>query len=319
MVLKTLMNITTSSEDLLRYPDRQAFLDILEGFDGVELMHLDEDERGIIPSEKVIGFHSRFYEYWLDFYRGDQDALLKQFGTVENVECFYGGTHKQRLVEQLRDQLALAKRYNAEYMVLHTIDCDFDELFTGVYRHSDEEVIDALCEIINEAFSPDEPMLLLLENLWEAGFRFTDPALTKRLLDGIECRNKGIVLDTGHLMHTDTSILTPEEAVAYIHRMLDEHGSLVDYIKEIHLNQSLTGPLYQSIMDNPPQLSEDYSEKMGQLFGTIYRIDVHEPFIGEGVRELIERINPDYLTYEFITCDCDQLDDYNRRQRAALA
>lgn len=317
--MKTLMNLTTSSEDLLRYADREALLEILEGFDGVELMHFEDEERGLIPPEMIIGFHSRFYEYWLDFYREDHKALLSQFGSIENVEAFYGGRSKERLVEQLRDQLALAKRYNAEYMVVHTIDSDFDDLFSGVYKHRDEEVIDALCEILNEVFAPDEPMLLLLENLWEAGFRFTDPAITARMLDGLHCRNKGIVLDTGHLMHTDTSIETPEEAVAYIHRMLDEHGSLVDYIKEIHLNQSLTGARYQSIMDNPPILSEDYNEKMYHLFSTIYQIDVHEPFVGEGVKELVERINPTYLTYEFITGNNDQLREYNRRQRATLA
>lgn len=316
--MKTLMNLTTSSEDLLRYADREALLEILEGFDGVELMHFDEEERGLIPPEMIIGFHSRFYEYWLDFYNEDQEALLSQFGSVENIEAFYGGTSKERLVEQLRDQLALAKRYNAEYIVVHTIDSDFEDLFSGAYKHSDEEVIDALCEIINEVFAPDEPMLLLLENLWEAGFRFTDPAITQRMLDGINCHNKGIVLDTGHLMHTDTSIETPEEAVAYIHKMLDEHGSLAEYIREIHLNQSLTGAYYQSVMDNPPKLSCDFGEKMGQLFEFLYKVDVHTPFVGEGVKELIDRINPDYLTYEFITGNNDQLNDYNRRQRAAL-
>ena len=29
------------------------------------------------------------------------------------------------------------------------------------------------------------------------------------------------------------------------------------------------------------------------------RMDQHLPFLGEGVRELIERIGPDYITFEF--------------------
>ena len=40
-----------------------------------------------------------------------------------------------------------------------------------------------------------------------------------------------------------------------------------------------------------------------ELFRLAYehanRIDLHQPFLGEGVRELIERIDPVYVTEEF--------------------
>ncbi len=50
-----------------------------------------------------------------------------------------------------------------------------------------------------------------------AGFTFTEPELTRRLLDGIRAERKGIMLDIGHLMNCDTSLRTLEEGADYVH------------------------------------------------------------------------------------------------------
>ena len=51
------------------------------------------------------------------------------------------------------------------------------------------------------------------------------------------------MLDTGHLIHTNTDIKTQQDAVDYINTVLDKHDELSSYIKGIHLNQSLSGGL----------------------------------------------------------------------------
>ena len=160
--------------------------------------------------------------------------------------------------------------------------------------------------------------MLLLENLWEPGLTFTRPEMTARLLNGIRYPNKGIMLDTGHLLHTDLSLRTQKEGVEYIHRRLDEHGELCSCIRGIHLNQSLTGAYMRRVRANPPKLSQDYNEKMGQLFEYVFQADLHKPFVASGVQGLIERIAPDYLTFEFISNDLNQHRTMLRRQRAAL-
>ena len=42
------------------------------------------------------------------------------------------------------------------------------------------------------------------------------------------------------------------------------------------------------------------------------------PFTCDGVDTLIKRISPDYLTFEFITNDSEQLKHYILQQRQAL-
>ncbi len=317
--MKTQFNITTSFCDLDRFASREDFLALLNGFDGVELMVCGEDERNIIRPENVIGLHMGSFYCWLDFWQGNLDRCLQEFGTEEAMYAYYGGETRQALIDRFRADLANARRYGAEYMVYHVSDSNSLETVTGHYAHTDEEVVDATCELINIALDgvADGP-LLLLENLWEPGLTFTRPEMTARLMDGIRYPHKGIMLDTGHLLHTNLSLRTQKAGLAYIHCRLDEHGDLCKYIRGIHLNQSLTGAYMRRVRKNPPILSKDYNEKMGQLFEYVFQADLHRPFVTPGVQELIERIAPDYLTFEFISNDLKQHKTMLRRQWMAL-
>lgn len=317
--MKIQFNITTSDCDLERFSSREEFLDLLKGFDGVELMVCGEDERGIIQPGDVVGLHMSCFYYWLDFWKGDLERCKEEFGTPDVAYTCYGGTTRQALVDRFHADLDHAKKYGAEYMVFHISDSSSRETLTGRYAHTDEEVIDAACELINEALPADEDgPVLLLENLWEPGLTFTRPEMTQRLLEGVRYPKKGIMLDTGHLLHTNLSLRSQKEGVEYIHRCLDAHGELCRYIRGVHLNQSLTGTYMKRVRKAPPKLSDDYNEKMGQLFEYVFQADQHKPFVCPGVRDLVERITPDYLTFEFISNDLDQHKSMLRRQRRAL-
>ena len=316
--MKTMFNLTTSSGDLDRFTDKNDLLHMMDGFDGVELMHFEDDVRGVIPKGRVIGYHTNFFYYWIDFFLGNNDALLHEFCSMEQCYKFYGGKTRDILVNRIKSEVELAKRYNAEYVVFHAADCAPTEFFSQSFSHSDELVIDAVCDMINEAFAEEDSIMLLLENLLVPGMRFTNPGMTQRIMDGIHYANKGILLDTGHLMHTDSSLRTQEEGVEYINKQLDKHGDLVKYIKGIHLNKSLTGEYYEEIKKSPPELSSEYQEREFQIFTHIFKLDLHKPFTGKGVKELIQRINPDYLTFEFITMDKEEHIAYLREQQDAL-
>ena len=319
--MKVTFNLTTSPEDLDRFRTSEDLEKLLRGFDGVELMYYGEDERNILPPESILGFHMGYRAYWLDFWREDREALLREDDDLETCRAVFGGTlDKGRLVEEFRRDYALARRFGAKYMVYHVSDASIEESFTRRYRHSDEEVIDAACEIINEAMADaeDSGIALLLENLWLPGLRFTRPEMTRRLLEGVRYPNKGIMLDTGHPLHTNLDIRSQEEGVAYIHRMLDEHGELCRFVRGVHLNQSITGDYCRRMMENPPELGKTYRERAGKMFGHAYAVDLHRPFTGAGIRELMERIDPEYLTFEFITDDNAQHMRFLRAQREAL-
>ena len=318
--MKTMLNLTTCREDLDRFPDAGALSSILDGFDGVELMCLGEDERHIIQSGQVIGLHMNCFPYWLDFWNGDISALISEFDTSHNCERCYGGMDRSALIRHYERDLALAHAYNAEYVVFHVSDSSARESFTWNYRHSSEEVIDAACELLNILFkNEDGSVMLLLENLWQPGLTMTTPDMTKRLLDGVAYRNKGIMLDTGHLLHTNTAIRTQEEGLEYIGRMLDTHGSLCDNIRGIHLNQSLTGEYCERTISKPPKLGDTYAQRCEQMFWHAFTVDQHLPFTCEEIDKLIARVAPQYLTYEFITTDSEQHRMFIEAQRLALA
>ena len=319
--MKTLTNLTTSAYDLDRFPSRDALLSFLKEFslDGVELLACDPDPRGIVPSTCVVGQHMLYYPYWLDFYRGDEAALVREFGSLDVCEAVYGGSTKRALVERIRADFANAEAIGAEYVVFHVSDAGIDEAMSGVFRHSSAEVIDGTCELLEEAFSgmQHRPMLLL-ENLWQPGLTLTDPAMTQRLLEGVCYGNIGLMLDTGHLFHTNEDIATQEEGLSYIHRMLDCHGALAERIRGVHLHQSITGEHARLVRANPPERGKTYEERAWQMFEFAFAIDQHRPFTCAGVRKLIERISPDYLTYELITSDLMQHRSFLSEQIRAL-
>lgn len=317
--MKRTVNLTTSSGDMDRLRSRENLLPLLEGLDGFELMVFEEDANGFVTPDLVTGLHTSLFPCWLDLWRYNEAALLDEFGTLEVAEQYYGGLSPSLLVDKLAGELEHARRYGAEYVVFHVAHAGIAEMLTGRYLHSDEEVVDAAADWLNEVFDNLKPnLLLLVENLWSPGLTFTRPEITQRLMDRIHHPDKGIILDTGHLMHTNHSLRSEEEAVAYIHKMLDEHGELARHVRAIHLNKSLTGEYQRQALASPPVLAQDYSERYGQLFTHIFKTDLHQPFTHPAVKPLVERIAPDYLTFEFITADNAQLLQYLREQRAVF-
>lgn len=317
--MKTLFNITTSEDDLDRFSCAEDLEKMMSAFDGVELMYFGEDEKKIIRKDRVVGVHMHFFPFWMDFWKGNVNRLQKEFDTRENWETYYGGTDREAIIKRYKKDLETAHAYGAEYVVFHVSEASIEESFTWDYHYSDEDVVDATAEVLNALFhDEDGKIALLLENLWQPGLKFTNPKITKRLLDKIKYPNKGIMLDTGHLLHTNTALKTQEEGILYIHRMLDDHGELTKYVRGMHLNQSLTGEYCEKIKKNPPPMGKTYRERYNQMFFHAFAVDLHEPFTGKGIKELVERISPEYLTFEFITADHEQHQHYLKQQLEAL-
>lgn len=81
--MKTIMNITTCTEDTSRYQsqaDLKAFFRSF-GLDGLEVMQAGPDECNIINPKDAIGVHLRYYPGWMDFWRGDVQRLMVEYGT----------------------------------------------------------------------------------------------------------------------------------------------------------------------------------------------------------------------------------------------
>lgn len=289
------------------------------GCSGVEAVWGGGEAVGQLPEGLVCGYHLLFYADWLDFWRGDRQALSRKFGSRAAWAAFYGGEDRGCLLEQYRRDLQRAARLGASYVVFHVSDVSIEEGYTYRWLHSDDEVIDGALELINTLTAgQDWPFAILVENQWWPGFTFTDPQKTARLLEGIRAPNKGLLLDTGHLMNANLCLESQQEGAAFLHRMLDLHGKLSGAIRAVHLHQSLSGSYVRAHTGALPPLPAEYLERFAAAYSHILQIDRHQPWTVPEIRDVIERISPEFLTHELSAAGRRQREEAILRQRTAL-
>ena len=270
------------------------------GLDGVEAIADPDDLAGDIPLSLVAGYHMTFYPDWVDFWRHDEAALLRKFGSWAEVEKVYRGTKPEDLMAQFREDLALGRKLKAPYMVFHVSDVSLEEGYTYRWLHSHREVLDASAEFLNILLKDVPPDFdLLVENQWWPGFTFTDPAQTEYLLSRIDYPRVGIMLDTGHLMNTNWRIRSQKEGVAYILDMVEKHGSLSERILGMHFHQSVSGAYCRrNVGEMPPDFPGEYFAAFARSYGHIQKIDRHRPWTEPACARIIDRVEPRYLTHE---------------------
>ncbi len=315
-------NITNSDMDVARYRDAddlRRFCDEF-GLDGLELLPVaGSRELFTIPPERVVGVHLPFYTSWYDFWRGDEAALMAEYGSPENVRMVFGGERPECALDMLNDALDLARALHARYVVFHVSNVTVDECLWDRCVHRDEDVCAAAAEMIDRLdVRPEDGFDFLLENLWWPGLTLTRPEVTRALMEAVRLPRKGIMLDTGHLMHTHRGLRTQEEAVDYILCRVEAHGDAAGWVRGVHLHQSLTGPWVRDILARGLDRGGDYWTRYGHAMEYVLGVDRHRPFDTPAARRLLERLSPRYLTHEFITEDRAMHGDFLRRQIAAL-
>lgn len=319
--MKTMINITDSSSDIERYRNgRDAFAFAQKfGCDGLELLHCAGGKEDFFLPESVVGVHLRFFSEWLDLWRGDLEALRTEYDTLERAKKVFGGLDRSCIRKALGEDLERAKRLGAEYVVFHVSNVRDSELFTYTFSHTDEEVIDASAELINELLDGKEyTFYFLMENLWWPGLTMTRPEMTRRLLDQIHYPKKGIMLDTGHLMHTNLELRTEEEAIDYILEKIKAHGEMASCIRGIHLNQSLTGAYVKELLKKKDEMPKTFRERQEVCYKHVFQIDRHLPYTSGRVWEIIEAVRPEYLTYELITASREEHERKLHQQSSLL-
>jgi len=299
--MKFLTNLIANKDCLQDYCDREKLNNFLKetNLDGFEVICAGDYPQEI-DSSKVIGLHLPFFNAWMDLYKGDFAALDEEYGGREVWQQFYGGDSFDAVYKQIEAQLDFAQQLGAEYVVMHVVEIGTTETLTGQFKYSHKEIIGALCDVANRLFKDkDYTFALLLENLWWQGFDFTDPQLTKYMLDNIEYKNKGIMLDIGHLMHTNKDLQSWEDGAEYIHKMLDLHSDLLCFVKGVHLHGTLEGTFAKEFYKNGVDIAEDFWQRFAQAYDYVMRVDAHRPFAHKSIRGIIDKISPDYVVYEF--------------------
>ncbi len=302
--MKRIMNFCTHYTDLERFESREDLRAYYRrfGLDGLELLEAGTDERGIVVPEDVIGVHLKYFPSWYCFWSGDERTIEEEFGSREEAERYFGGSGQEAVLASFRKNLAFARAYDPEYVVFHVSDVLLSEAVSRNFRYSDEEITDAAAELLNRLLPKDEGFELLLENLWWPGLTMTRPEITYRLLEKVRYPRKGIMLDTGHLLHTNTALRTEQEGAAYLREVMERYEDR-SIIRGIHFHQTLSGAYVEEQKKHPPVLGGSYDEKNGMLAGYVYTVDSHRPFLCREARETVEWLEPEYLVYELLTED----------------
>lgn len=290
--MKTVMNITTCSEDTGRYQNPEDLRHFYRSFglDGLEVLEVGPDEQGLILPADTVGVHLKYYSSWMDLWTGNVARLLAEYQDLDTVRTVYGGTDRSALLDAYRRNLRFANTLKPEYLVFHVSECTMAESMRHQYYYTDEQVCDAAAQLLNTVTGEIEGQpWLLLENLWYRGLTMERPQMVQRLLEQVQYPKTGIMLDTGHLMHTNRELQTIDEAVDYLHHILDQYDDL-HFIKGIHLHQSLTGAFAKECMAHWEPLPGTYHEQMWDIMGRIFRLDTHQPFRSHRIHEILNRL-----------------------------
>lgn len=317
-----LMNLSAYQYDMDRYNnDFKNVNKFLEenNVQAIELFGLQAYSENLIPKDKIKGAHLMHYPVWLDFWREDKEGLLEEFSSEEDIINYYIKADKQIIIDTYREEIKMAEKLNAEYVVFHVSNVRTKDSFNYKFTCTDKEVIDASIEIINEIFNGfDTNITILFENLWWPGLRIRDKELVTHFIESIEYENKGLMLDTGHLLNTNLDIKTEEEAIDFLLESVNNLGDIKSYIKGIHLSKSISGEYVKSQIEKYRKDDADYSEIHNDIIYHVLKIDQHKPFTNKKIKKLIDAINPDYLVYEFITSSLEELSEFIKIQNEAL-
>ena len=307
----TSINITNCKFDAKRYSSQTEFNKFYKDFnlDGIELMFINGDMTipSVMSKAQINGIHINCLNSWIDLWFNNKNALIEEYGSVEECKKQTGCINREDLIEKYQKELDMAQKLGVKYVVFHVSDVTLSESIHYNQRYTDEIIISACADLINAlTLNHNYSFDFLCENLWWGGMNFRDPKITKKMMDLINYPKKGIMLDTGHLMHLNNDLSNQEEAVSYILKILDQHKNLISYIKGIHLHQSITGKYVKDCLSNPIKLSGNYIDKMNSVMMYIYQIDTHKAFETVSAKKIIEKVKPEYLTHEFISSSLDE-------------
>lgn len=318
--MQELVNLSNDSSDLKGLlggkPENLQAVLAANQLDGIEFMCCAPwpGEAGFPASDAIKGFHLWFWGSWLDFWQGNTEHLLEDFGSLAAAENIFGSS-REAWLETYRQNFRQARLCGAEYVVFHVADVRPGEMLCRTYCHSSEEVVQAVLEVVNELvgeLSANCP--ILFENLWWPGMTLLVPKLVEKLL--VHTNHKaGIMLDTGHLMNTNWQLRTEQESVDYVMAVLDRLGYLAKAIYGIHLHQSQSG---EFVCREQKRATPQVPLSAEKCMEYVLRVDEHQPLrTPYGIR-LLERLNPQVIVHEFVPKD---FSDWQRKiawQRKSL-
>ncbi len=266
-----------------------------EGLDGVENL-IYGSQAGSPPFLQItVGTHLRYWPYWMDLYEGNKDRLFDIFANQDNIRQMYGAEDREGWIQVIRANIRAALAEKPRYLVWHVQESTPEEAFSWRFRHTDEEVLAATAELYQSFrdLIPDG-VFILFENIFWPGLYRLEPEKVEYFFTRLDDpAHTGLMFDSGHFMITNPDLTSEKEAALYIRESMKQLGEMRALVKGIHLSCSLSGAyIRQFRREMPVPLTNQV------MMRHICSLDHHDPFQTRAAREIVEAIEPDYVTHE---------------------
>lgn len=279
-------------------------------FDGFEIIKFDLEKDSSKLKDKIIGYHMRFFPMWLDIYLGKYNMIKEKFS--DKMDRFYwcGGDTKEDVITYYKKDLQRAKELGVEYVVFHACYVDDDGSLTYQFPYTDKEVLEGVVSLINDVFkNEDFQFTLLLENLWWAGLKLNSKSEMKFLLNKIEYKNIGFILDTSHMLNTNFNLKNLDEGIDYIIENIDKMEELKKYIYGVHLSWSLSGDYVSKMIEKHRKSQKEREKAKKKIYEYVGQIDYHYPFEDNRIMKVLNKLSLKWLVYEFLYYNDEELEE----------
>ena len=307
--MKKLLNISD-------FPNDDENLRMMEkyqkkyNFDGFEIIKFDLEKDSSKLKDKIIGYHMRFFPMWLDIYLGKYNMIKEKFS--DKMDRFYwcGGDTKEDVITYYKKDLQRAKELGVEYVVFHACYVDDDGSLTYQFPYTDKEVLEGVVSLINDIFKDEDfQFTLLLENLWWAGLKLNSKSEMKFLLNKIEYKNIGFILDTSHMLNTNFNLKNLDEGIDYIIKNIDKMEELKKHIYGVHLSWSLSGDYVSKMIEKHRKSQEEREKAKKKIYEYVGQIDYHYPFEDNRIMKVLNKLSLKWLVYEFLYYNDEELEE----------
>ena len=100
-------------------------------------------------------------------------------------------------------------------------------------------------------------------------------------------------------MNSNWRLRTQGDGVRYILSMVEKHGDLAGRIWGMHFHQSLSGSYCRAnVGKTPADFPLDYYQEFARNYSHILQVDLHRPWTDPDCVQILDRVQPKYLTHE---------------------